>query len=321
MALLPPPVWDRPRTIAVHRAERMVNFRMGPSGHAYELWHLQGIWWWDPDRSEIPSMDHPNRHNGWVKVGPPFDPGDWWIVGQALRAFGLVLGNLLDEAQEWFRQHIPDFGGTSPDLPDPSPPMPPARPPGPDLPDPTDIPDGGDDDMQQNETILASSIPAVAALALVIRGAIPTLFRGMRIPWSSIPGWLRTVLIGLGFVEGADIIWDLATDGGTDGIGPFFGGDGSEDPTTRMVEAMTVSTWQANGVQFHRLSDGRLATRNKHGVWKIWRPKKPIVIFASGVANLPDLLRADRAIDKQAKKIAKTLRNRGYTVRKKTENS
>lgn len=304
MAVLqPPPVGGFPAMqAAFHPADTMLSMSLG-SGRSFEYWHHRGIWWWDPNNQDA-VMDHPNSAPGWTLVGPPFDPQDWWIVVEIMIALERRAKHLVEAAQGWFNRLIPGGGDGSVDDPDPG---------GPTFPSP-----GGPPMMPGEHTQLASGFPAVAGLFIVIRGIIPNLARGVRIPWGSLPGWLRTILIALGFAEGVDIIWDLAS-GGTPDL-PFIGG-GSADPTTQMVEAMTVSTWEANGVTFHRLSDGRLATRNKNGVWKIWRPKKPIVIFATGVANLPDLLRADRAIDKQAKKIAKTLRNRGYQVRKKTEAS
>jgi len=86
------------------------------------------------------------------------------------------------------------------------------------------------------------------------------------------------------------------------------------DPIGDMVLAMTVSTWTANGIVFHRLSDGRIAVRKKTGVWSIWRPKKPTVIYAQGPNNINDVLKADAIIDRQMKKAAKALRRRGWKV-------
>jgi len=310
MAVLqPPPAGGFPaQQVQLHAALGMVSFQMG-TDRSFEYWHMAGLWWWSrPDSGTV--FDHPNDMPGWVKVGPPFDPDDTWIFEDAIKAIIRAGASWAQDAADWIRNALI---GQPPPV-------------GPDLPDPTDPPPaggGGDPPVStppSPNVQMASAFPAAAGLAVILARLVPIFQRGVRIPWSSIPGWLRTVLVALGFAEGVDIIWDLATGGDVDI--PFFGGASSGgDPTTQMVEAMTVSTWEANGVTFHRLSDGRLATRNKHGVWKIWRPKKPIVIFATGVANLPDLLRADRAIDKQAKKIAKTLRNRGYTVRKKTESS
>lgn len=158
--------------------------------------------------------------------------------------------------------------------------------------------------------------PAVARAVATVIGGFASRGRAL-IRWNQLPAWIRNLLIGFGIAEGTAIVIEEITDIDIPTISdilPTIGGGGGGDPVAQMVEAMTVSTWRANGVQFHRLSDGRLAVRNKHGVWKIWRPKKPIVLFATGATDLPTLLRADRAINKQAKKIAAMLRSRGYKV-------
>lgn len=138
---------------------------------------------------------------------------------------------------------------------------------------------------------------------------------GSRFGWAALPGWFRglltPLLAGLGVTEILEFIFDM--DIGLPGGGGFSGG-GGDDPVGAMVEAMTVSTWDANGVQFHRLSDGRMAVRNKHGVWKVWRPKKPIVIFATGAQDLRTALRVSKVMDKQAKEMAKMMRRQGYKV-------
>jgi hypothetical protein len=172
---------------------------------------------------------------------------------------------------------------------------------------------GGGQVMPESTIALSVLLPAVRTMPIVMNW-IRNLFgsgvsaAGARI---AVPGWLRTILAALGLGEIIEIFVDIPDLGDIFG-GPAFGG--REDPVTAMVEAMTVSTWDANGVEFHRLSDGRLAVRNKHGVWKIWRPRKPVVLFTTGNANLKDILKADRILQKEAKKISKLLRNRGFKV-------
>lgn len=211
----------------------------------------------------------------------------------------------------------------------------------PDPDDPTDIPgdpkqtpgDGNDsggpggtnpnnppppeEPLMPEQQISAMSVAALPVALALLKQVGFTIAKNLRVPWNAIPGWARTILVSLGAIEGADFILDVIDGDGFDfGIGPFQipVGQGGGDPITAMVEAMTVSTWHANGVTFHRLSDGRLATRKKTGVWKIWRPRKPIVLFASGNSNLKDVLKADRILQKEAKKIAKLLKNRGWKV-------
>jgi len=206
----------------------------------------------------------------------------------------------------------PDPGLPMPDFPDPP------------FPGPFPVLPPGDGTM---EPILLSSLgPLVAVvIALATQLVRGPLTRGLILRWASLPGWARMVLTAAGFTAGADILFDMGPgDSGWIEVPNIFPGlpdipglpigGGGGDPTTIMVEAMTVSTWNANGVLFHRLSDGRLAVRNKWGVWKIWRPKKPIVIMPSGPNNLNDVLRADAILQKQGKKITKLLRNRGWKV-------
>lgn len=187
-------------------------------------------------------------------------------------------------------------------------------------------PPAGDDTMpplpqttgEPGLVYLSAILPAVRALPAVrgpllgfLRGAGATV--GSRI---SLPGWLQTLLSAIGFGQIIDILIDIPEEG-WDAFGdliPSFGEGGSGDPTAAMVQAMTVSTWNANGVEFHRLSDGRLAVRNKHGVWKIWRPKKPIVIFKTGTKDFSDLMKADAILQKEGRKLSKMLRNRGWKV-------
>lgn len=71
-----------------------------------------------------------------------------------------------------------------------------------------------------------------------------------------------------------------------------------------------TKTWTANGINFVRLADGRMGAQRKTGEWKFWRPKKPIVLNSSGSSNLRTLLRADKAVDKQLKRLEKAIRRR-----------
>jgi len=196
--------------------------------------------------------------------------------------------------------------------------------------------DDDDDELDISPQVVAGTIGLGALIALITRVLGPVAGRligsgvgalsrvgGRIIPWNSIPSWIRNLMIAVGITEGTSIIIEELTDIDIPTVSdllPTFGGGGHDphiDPINHMVQAMTVSTWRANNVQFHRLSDGRLAVRNKHGVWKVWRPKKPIVLFASGATDLPTLLRAERAMDKQFKRIAKALRSHGYHAAKK----
>lgn len=150
--------------------------------------------------------------------------------------------------------------------------------------------------------------------------------------WGQLPGWARAALAGAGFGIGVDIALNrdipLITL-------PFQGGDGGamqladrpfgpELPAGQHIDipgvhlgAHVIGSWVANGVTFYRLSDGKLAVQNLKGRWKVWRPKKPIVLYATGAVDLKTLLRADAVLNRQAKRIARLLNRRAPTRAKK----
>ena len=125
--------------------------------------------------------------------------------------------------------------------------------------------------------------------------------------WNRLPGWAQTALAAVGIGVGAELALDL---GGIDDTG-IIPGFGLPDGGLGMVMGIqVVGSWNANGVTFYRLATGQLAVQNKHGKWKLWRPKKPIVIYAGGAGDLSTYLRADKALDKQAKRLRKSLDRR-----------
>ena len=165
------------------------------------------------------------------------------------------------------------------------------------------------------------------ALAIVLGGGGGRLTASI---WNSLPSFMRTALTQAGIGVGAMVAFS--------GDIPFVTLPGQGDPTIAPIvpsvpvpvpsvidiptmnplqPVSVVGTWVANGVTFYRLADGKLAVQNKKGRWKVWKPKKPIVLYADGASNLKTMLRADRALNKQAKKIAAML-NRRAPRRKST---
>ena len=71
-----------------------------------------------------------------------------------------------------------------------------------------------------------------------------------------------------------------------------------------------TKTWTSNGMQFGRLSDGRNFAVKLDGTITFWRPKRPIVIFRGGAGDLRTFLKADGALNRQAKKLSKALARR-----------
>jgi len=230
----------------------------------------------------------------------------WTSIQNSREAQELRGGNFEQPGDDMVDDPIDDpIGGDAPGMVSPGPDFP-------GFPGDDDFPAGGG---QVAAGITAISVlgPRIPAVWAILRGTGASMTLGRIISWSSLGGLIKTALIFLGLTEGFDILVDMDGPGPDTGIIGGFGG-GQGDPIGQMVEAMTVSTWDANGVKFHRLSDGRLAVRNKHGVWKIWRPKKPVVIMPTGQNSMVDILRADRILQNQAKKIQKLLRNRGWKV-------
>jgi len=140
--------------------------------------------------------------------------------------------------------------------------------------------------------------------------------------WNQLPGWAQTALAVVGITVGTEIALDALPDdalGG--GIIPGFGlPDGPGFPTIgTLTGVQVVGSWMANGVRFYRLSDGRFAVQNSKGRWKVWRPKKPIVLYADGASSLKTMLKADTALNKQSKRLAKMLNRRAPRRRSSTK--
>ncbi len=168
---------------------------------------------------------------------------------------------------------------------------------------------------------------ALRILALMMRkGAAIT-----SATWNRLPGWAQAALTAAGIVVGSilpDSVDLNPFDGGT--AAPALPG-GQHLPVLHQdipgvhLGAHVIGSWNTNpanpsqGVTFYRLSDGKLAVQNKKGRWKVWRPKKPIVLFADGAKDLKTMLRADKALSKQAKGLAAMLNRRAPKPRRTKE--
>jgi len=169
------------------------------------------------------------------------------------------------------------------------------------------------------------------ALKLILGGGGGRLTASI---WNSLPPLVRTALVQVGIFSGSMIAFNgdipfITLPGQEAAVTPFIGPPeapvdiqiGGTLPSP-MMGVQVVGSWNTNptnpsqGVTFYRLSNGWLAVQNKKGRWKTWKPKRPIVLYASGASNLKTMLRADRALNKQAKKIAAMLNRRA--PRKKT---
>jgi len=157
--------------------------------------------------------------------------------------------------------------------------------------------------------------PTIAIARTLLRAAMGGATRITRAHWNRLPGWAQSLLAGVGLGVGIDLALDVP---GIPGESIILGGGGGGGPDLHMGQHLTdghlgvtvVGGWVANGVQFYRLSDGKLAVQNSKGRWKVWRPKKPIVLYSGGAVNLKTLLRADAVLNRQAKRIAAMLNRR-----------
>jgi len=154
--------------------------------------------------------------------------------------------------------------------------------------------------------------------------------------WNSLPALVRSILVQAGIGIGAliafngDIPFITLPGNGFDPSQEGVGGalDRAVDIQIgghAMHGAQIIGSWNTNpkhpedGVTFYRLVGGWLAVQNKKGRWKTWKPKKPIVIYANGAKDLKTLLKADKAVDKQIKKLAKAMNRRAPRPRKAPE--
>lgn len=134
--------------------------------------------------------------------------------------------------------------------------------------------------------------------------------------WNRLPSWVKASLgvlgIGLGssfVVEGAEIAGEIV--GITGGGGELALGD-------VVQPGQIVRSWTANGVPMVRLSDGRMGARKKTGQWKFWRPKRPIVLYAGGASDAKTFLKADKALNRQAKRLRSALDRRAPKPRRRS---
>lgn len=151
----------------------------------------------------------------------------------------------------------------------------------------------------------------VALATQFLRAIMGNATRITRNHWDQLPGWARTALAAVGLGIGVELAQGLP---GVPGDPFGIGGNGGPHISPHLVDGHlgdhVVGGWVANGVRFYRLSSGKLAVQNKRGRWKVWMPKKPIVIMPGGTKNLRTLLRADAVITKQAKQLQNMLNRR-----------
>ena len=133
----------------------------------------------------------------------------------------------------------------------------------------------------------------------------------------TLPGWAQGLLAVVGISAAVELIVDEGQ--GDFGILPlgFLNPFDSASQSATIGGIAITGGWVAGGVQFYHLADGRKAVIRKNGTVKIWRPKRPIVLYSHGADDLQTFNKAARAIDRQASRLAKTMGKRGFQVRRK----
>jgi hypothetical protein len=177
---------------------------------------------------------------------------------------------------------------------------------------------GAGEEIASYETLGLPVLAGATVLALVKQAAVLWGIRGVAL-WNRIPASWKTALATIGILASTiDIDWPFVGDGSiTD-----FGGKGGNSKLERASGNLDgnfdtiVAKWEANGVWFYKLLDGRMAVQRLDGTWKFWRPKKPIVLYSDGASDLKTLLRADKALDRQSKKLRKMLDRRAPRPRR-----
>jgi len=185
-------------------------------------------------------------------------------------------------------------------------------------------PDSG---AQLGGVALIGGVLALRLALAALRRLMGSATRITQAHWDSLPGPARTALAAIGIGVGVDLALDIP---GVPGESFLLGGGGADGvnglhQVPHMVDGHLgdhiVGKWEANGVTFYRLSNGKLAVQNKLGRWKVWKPKKPVVLMPDGANNLRTLLKADRILNSQAKKIAAMLNRRAPRARKAPSSS
>lgn len=154
-------------------------------------------------------------------------------------------------------------------------------------------------------------LPFTSALAVIpeVGPWLAGLADGAIVAFDALPGPVQDGLIALFALIGVQVVKGI-------GVTIFndlthHSGSGSGAGT---VPAGFMRAWVANGIQFYRNASGMLGVLNKRGRWKQWRPRHPIVIYSNGAHSIKSMLRAEKAMKKQAKEIETMLKRHGYLV-------
>ena len=117
------------------------------------------------------------------------------------------------------------------------------------------------------------------------------------------PGGLAS---GVGTVAG--ILDQLIPGPAGAGIGAYLPGRSTPVPlrsaraggtrgTSAGASAQSVGSWSTGTATFHRLANGKIGTVKRNGVWKEWRPYRPVVVPKKWDARA--MRRVASALDRQ----------------------
>jgi hypothetical protein len=153
-------------------------------------------------------------------------------------------------------------------------------------------------------------LPAPLQRLLENAGITSAVIGGIEIDWSNL----------------ADLLWPFDDDEEeTDEaqvqalIASWGQGDGAMVPFGTGMQPMgwaIVKTWAAGHfkdgrpIRFFRLSNGLNYAERENGTWKPFRYKRGVMIYSDGATTLQHFLRADRALDHQAKQLRRALDRR-----------
>jgi hypothetical protein len=84
------------------------------------------------------------------------------------------------------------------------------------------------------------------------------------------------------------------------------------DDAPRNASAPTVRAYNAGSQRFFQLQNGKVGTFKKNGVWKEWRPYRPVVVPKKWDAK--SMGRVARALDRQKKTAVKIVNMSGGTA-------
>lgn len=157
------------------------------------------------------------------------------------------------------------------------------------------------------------AIPVGGRVAGYLAGRFGRITRLTGAQWNSLPGWVQTGLSALGVGVGIEFAMEaVGLEGAIPGVGlPSMNGHSGTYGVGSIVDGnQVVKTWHANGVPMLKLANGTMGAQRLDGTWRFWRPKKPIVVFGDGAGNMRDFIKADAALDRQAKRLRKALDRR-----------